>query len=61
MVELRFQILVRRKAESVHDSTKFATEDYEDLSDLLSDVHNFIVAQITDEEEYNYRNEGEDE
>ena len=64
MGELRFLVLVRREGQSVHDSDKFATEEYRDISDLKEAVNHYIDVQFEDEEvnggEYDERNEGDD-
>lgn len=66
MGNLRFMIMVRREGESVHDSDKFSTEDYNDRDDLIDAVAHYINVQLEDEEvngeEYIARNtEGRDD
>lgn len=64
MGELRFMVLVRREGQSVHDSDKFATENFRGIDDLKEAVNHYIDVQFEDEEtngtEYDDRNEGED-
>jgi hypothetical protein len=48
--ELRFVILVRREGQSVHDSDKFATEEFTDIQELKEAVNHYIDVQFEDEE-----------
>ena len=57
--ELRFMILVRREGQSVHDSDKFATEEYRDISDLKEAVNHYIDVQLDDEETNGSDDDGE--
>lgn len=58
-------ILVRREGQSIHDSDKFSTEEYRDITDLKEAVCHYIDVQYEDEEvnggEWDSRNEGDDE
>jgi hypothetical protein len=48
--ELRFLVLVRREGQSVHDSDKFATEEYRDIDQLKEAVNHYIDIQFEDED-----------
>lgn len=50
VANLRFMILTRREGESVHDSDKFATEEYADIEELKEAVCHYIDVQYEDEE-----------
>jgi hypothetical protein len=56
-------ILVRREGQSVHDSDKFATEEYESIDDLKDAVSHYIDVNYEDEDvngsEYDERNSDE--
>lgn len=60
MSNLRFVVLTRREGQSVHDSDKFATEEYKSTDDLLDAVEHYIMLQLEDEAingtEYDDRN-----
>lgn len=54
----RIQVYIRRKGETVLDGNEYKTEQFEDLDELLNEVHSFIDRTVEDDDEYVYRNEG---
>jgi len=51
MSNLRFLVMVRRKGQSIHDSDKFQTEEFESRYELKEAVNHYIDVQYDDEEQ----------